>query len=107
MYTVNEDLLNSLIGKLDVIFEYVQFHSGGASCAGSVPAWYTSKEVCDMLNIHKRTLQRLRHDKRITYSRIGRRIIYKHNDVDFLVSQRAVNCDTRHFIKTLYQNKDE
>lgn len=107
MNNANDRLLNCLIEKLDVIFDYVQTHSGVTSGAANASIWYTSKEVCEMLKIHKRTLQRLRRNKIISYSCIGQRIIYRREDVEFLVSQRAVNCDTRHFIKTLYPESHE
>lgn len=44
--------------------------------------WLKSKEVCQMLNITHRTLQTLRNNNQITFSRIGRTMYYKLDDLE-------------------------
>lgn len=44
--------------------------------------WLVSDEVCLQLNISKRTLQNIRDQKTIPFSKIGKKIYYKASDIE-------------------------
>ncbi len=46
-----------------------------------IKQWLDNQDVCQLLNISKRTLQTLRDNGRLVYSRIGHKIYYKPDDV--------------------------
>ncbi|HLO89691.1 MAG TPA: helix-turn-helix domain-containing protein [Lentimicrobium sp.] len=48
--------------------------------------WLTSKEAMELLNVSKRTLERLRSEKQIRYYKVKRRCLYKYKDVIVLVN---------------------
>ncbi len=48
---------------------------------GDIKQWLDNQDVCQLLNISKRTLQTLRDNGRLVYSRIGHKIYYKPDDV--------------------------
>ena len=44
--------------------------------------WLDNQDVCQMLNIRPRTLQKLRDNGTLAYSQINRKIYYKPEDVE-------------------------
>ncbi|MDR2690789.1 MAG: helix-turn-helix domain-containing protein [Dysgonamonadaceae bacterium] len=49
--------------------------------------WLNNEEVCNLLNISKRTLQTYRDTGAIPHSQIGRKCYYKVSDVGQLINQ--------------------
>lgn len=47
--------------------------------------WLDSQDVCEILNVTKRTLQTLRDNGRLAYTMIARKVYYKPQDVQRLI----------------------
>ena len=53
----------------------------------------TSEEVCEMLQLSSRTLQKYRDEGRIRFAKLDRKIIYKLSDVEDFVEANMVETD--------------
>lgn len=62
--------------------------------------WLKSSEVRKFLNISAGTLQTLRINKTLSYTRIGGIIYYAHKDIDKLLEANKVNSE-----RTLFNSK--
>lgn len=62
--------------------------------------WLKSKEVRKLLNISPGTLQTLRINKTLSYTKIGGIIYYAQKDIDKLLSENMVNSE-----RTLFNSK--
>jgi hypothetical protein len=49
--------------------------------------WLDNQDVCQILNISKRTLQNLRTTRKLAYSQIGNKVYYKVEDIENLIRQ--------------------
>jgi len=49
--------------------------------------WLDNQEICQLLNISKRTLQYYRDNNIIPFSRIGNKCFYKLTDIEKLISE--------------------
>jgi len=87
--TIESRTYSLLMDKLDSIAGYVEEtrlrekeqKTDGRKRDGR---WMTNDEVCEMLEISPRTLQRYRTRRIIPYSMIGRRIRYPRKEVEHL-----------------------
>jgi len=52
------------------------------------PAWITTLDVINKFPISRRTLQKLRNNKRIPFSRMGRKCIYKPKDIEDFMAKK-------------------
>lgn len=59
----------------------------GASGDKALQKWLDNQEVCDILNISKRTLQNYRDSGKLSYSQIGYKIYYRPEDVEQLIEK--------------------
>lgn len=59
----------------------------GASGDMVLQKWLDNQEVCDILNISKRTLQNYRDSGKLSYSQIGYKIYYRPEDVEQLIEK--------------------
>lgn len=62
--------------------------------------WLKSAEVRKLLNISSGTLQTLRINKTLSYTRIGGTIYYLHKDIEKLLDQNKVSSE-----RTLFNSK--
>ena len=53
----------------------------------SLQKWLNNQDVCQILNISKRTLQTYRDNGTIPYSQIGHKMYYKSEDVERVLNQ--------------------
>jgi len=44
--------------------------------------WYVTEEVCKLINVSKRTLQKMRDSKTIRFTQSGKKIYYKASDIE-------------------------
>lgn len=51
--------------------------------------WLDNQQVCQILNVSKRTLQAMRDSSKISYSKIGYKIFYRPADVEKLIETIA------------------
>lgn len=49
-----------------------------------VSKWLDSSEVCQLLNISKRTLQTYRENGTLPYAQINHKMFYKSSDIEYL-----------------------
>jgi hypothetical protein len=49
--------------------------------------WIDNQDICQMLNISKRTLQTYRNNGTLPYSQIGHKMYYKSEDVEQVLNQ--------------------
>ncbi|WP_284653199.1 helix-turn-helix domain-containing protein [Flavobacterium terrisoli] len=62
--------------------------------------WLKSKEVRKLLNISPGTLQTLRINKTLSYTKIGETIFYAQKDIDKILEENKVNSE-----RTLFNSK--
>ena len=53
----------------------------------SLHKWIDNQEVCQILNISKRTLQTYRDNGTLPYSQIGHKMYYKPEDIERVLNQ--------------------
>lgn len=97
--TIESNAYRLLVEKIEKITAYVEesrnreeterkrkeeAESPAAKGRKAAPKWMTHKEVCEMLDISHRTLQRYRQKHIIPYSMIGRQIRYPRQAVESL-----------------------
>lgn len=103
--TIESNAYRLLVEKIEKITAYVEesrnreeterkrkeeAESPAAKGRKADPKWMTHKEVCEMLDISHRTLQRYRQKHIIPYSMIGRQIRYPRQAVENLCERWMV-----------------
>ncbi|WP_310555176.1 helix-turn-helix domain-containing protein [Flavobacterium sp.] len=82
-----EDLLEFKIDLLQEIKKMIQ-----SSELSSIKKWLKSKEVTKLLNISPGTLQNLRINGTLTYTKIGGTIYYDNTDIEKLLNTNKVSA---------------
>ncbi|WP_185157090.1 MULTISPECIES: helix-turn-helix domain-containing protein [Chryseobacterium] len=72
--TIESQAFKDLMSKVDTIFDYVISQQ---NTQDEEDSWVNSDELCTFLKINDRTLQRLRSENKINYSRIREKITIK------------------------------
>lgn len=85
---VDEQLFNKLIGKIDKLTEKVDSIGLDAN-AGLKDKWYVTDEVCKLLNISRRTLQKMRDDGTIEFTKTGKKCYYKASSIDAFMDKHS------------------
>jgi len=57
--------------------------------------WLTSDDVCTYLGIRRRTLQNMRDNKTISFSKHGKKIYYKASDIEKYLEQNYTNHNSK------------
>ena len=73
--------LETFIGKVEMFCE----HSGEKK----QKKWYDNQDVCLKLNIGLRTLQTMRSNGSLPYTQINRKMFYRPEDVEALISNQT------------------
>ena len=81
-----EDLIEFKIDLLEEIKKIVESQN-----TASIKKWLKSTEVRKLLNISPGTLQNLRINGTLSYTKIGGTIYYANQDIDKLLEQNKVN----------------
>lgn len=75
-----------MIARLETIVQRVE-----TLCSGTrdktLQKWLDNQEVCDILNISKRTQQTYRDSGKLAYSQIGYKTYYRPEDVEQLIEK--------------------
>lgn len=82
-----EDLMEFKIDLLQEIKKMIQSPEPKTS-----KKWIKSKEVIKLLNISPRTLQNLRINGTLTYTKIGGTIYYDNTDIEKLLNKNKVSA---------------
>ena len=84
--TIESQVFKDLIAKVDTIFDYVVSQKNEDETDG----WVDSYEVCTFLKISDRTLQRLRSENKINYSRIRGKNYYKISEIKRMMEENLI-----------------
>ncbi|SEH29966.1 helix-turn-helix domain-containing protein [Chryseobacterium culicis] len=99
--TIESKAFKSLMSKVDTIFDYVITQQ---NLQNKEDSWVDSYEVCTFLKISDRTLQRLRSQRKITYSRIRGKNYYKISEIKRMLDENLIRRSEDH-LQDLIQNK--
>ena len=98
--TIESQAYKNLMSKVDTIFDYVISQQ---NIQDEEDSWVDSYEVCTFLKISDRTLQRLRSDKKISYSRIRGKNYYKISEVRRMLKENLIRSNEE-CLEELIQN---
>ena len=85
--TIESQAFKSLMSKVDTIFDYVISQQ---NIQDEEDSWVDSYEVCTFLKISDRTLQRLRSENKINYSRIRGKTYYKISEIKRMMEENLI-----------------
>ena len=85
--TIESQAFKDLMSKVDTIFDYVISQQ---NIQDEEDSWVDSYEVCTFLKISDRTLQRLRSEKKINYSRIRGKNYYKISEIKRMMEENLI-----------------
>lgn len=87
--TIESRAFKQLMDKLDALSEYV-YSMERPDENNEDEGWVDSQEVCRFLKISERTLQRLRSDRKITYSCLSGKYYYQISEIKKLLKERVI-----------------
>lgn len=90
--TIDSQAFKELAEKIEKIAEFV-FKQGSNTQATEDNIWLDNDQLADMLGISTRTLQRLRKDNQIAYTKLRRKCLYRLSDVREVVNARIISAD--------------
>ena len=99
--TIESQAFKDLMSKVDTIFDYVISQQNTNDTHDD--SWVDSYEVCTFLKISDRTLQRLRSDNKISYSRIRGKNYYKISEVRRMLKDNLIRS-SEECLEELIQN---
>ena len=85
--TIESHAFKSMMSKVDTIFDYVISQQ---NIQDEEDSWVDSYEVCTFLKMSDRTLQRLRSEKKINYSRIRGKTYYKISEIKRMMDENLI-----------------
>ncbi len=100
--TIESEAFKELQAKINTIANYITSQQEIASL-GDDEIWVDSYEVCTFLKISERTLQRLRSNGEISYSKIRGRNYYKVGEIRRLIESRVIKSN-QEFMQDLITN---
>ncbi|MBR5491553.1 MAG: helix-turn-helix domain-containing protein [Alistipes sp.] len=84
---------NDLVGRIEKIEKAIITLQRSVSLGSE---WLDSDEVCAILHISKRTLQRYRSSRRITFSVVSHKMLYSKTSILKMLSEKMVCRNTSH-----------
>src|SRR5690554_355194 len=102
--TIETQAFKDLMSKVDTIFDYVI--SQQTNDEDDDDSWVDSYEVCTFLKISDRTLQRLRSDNKINYSRIRGKNYYKISEIRRMLQENLIRR-SEECLEELIQNNQK
>ncbi|SDM12845.1 helix-turn-helix domain-containing protein [Chryseobacterium taihuense] len=98
--TIESQAYKNLMSKVDTIYDYV---ISQRNTQDDEDSWVDSYEVCTFLKISDRTLQKLRSENKINYSRIKGKNYYKISEIKRMMEENLI-CQTEDCLQDLIQN---
>jgi hypothetical protein len=98
--TIESQAFKNLMSKVDTIFDYV---ISLQNTSYDEDIWVDSYEVCTFLKISDRTLQRLRSENKINYSRIRGKNYYKISEIKRMLQGNLIR-QSEECLQNLIQN---
>lgn len=99
--TIESEAFKDMMSKMETIFDYVVSQQNIDDDHDD--SWVDSYEVCTFLKISDRTLQRLRSDNKINYSRIRGKNYYKISEVKRMLKENLIRS-SEECLEDLIQN---
>lgn len=93
--TLESKAFKELMQKVEKIAEFVFKQENDNPQNTDENIWLDNEELSDMLGISTRTLQRLRTDNQISYTKLGRKCIYRLSDVQHAINSRIIECNPK------------
>ena len=90
---IGSNAYNNLIGRIEKIEKAIITLQRSVSLGSE---WLSSDEVCAILHISKRTLQRYRSNRLITFSVVNHKMLYSKTDILNMLSEKMVCRNTLH-----------
>ena len=85
--TIESQAYKNIMSKMDTIFDYVVSQQ---NTQDEEDSWVDNYEVCTFLKMSDRTLQRLRSEKKINYSRIRGKTYYKISEIKRMMDENLI-----------------
>jgi hypothetical protein len=90
---IGSNAYNNLIGRIEKIEKAIITLQRSVSLGSE---WLSSDEVCAILHISKRSLQRYRSNRLITFSVVNHKMLYSKTDILNMLSEKMVCRNTLH-----------
>lgn len=90
---IGSNAYSNLIGRIEKIEKAIVTLQRSVSLGSE---WLSSDEVCAILHISKRTLQRYRSNRLITFSVVNHKMLYSKTDILNMLSEKMVCRNTLH-----------
>ncbi|MDR1357357.1 MAG: helix-turn-helix domain-containing protein [Tannerellaceae bacterium] len=87
--TVESQVFKDLVAKINMIAKFVVEHQKRED-EESTEGWVDSYEICTFLKISAKTLQRLRSQRLINYSKIRGKNFYRLSEVSRLLNEHII-----------------
>ena len=85
--TIESQAYKNIMSKMDTIYDYVVSQQ---NTQDEEDSWVDNYEVCTFLKMSDRTLQRLRSEKKINYSRIRGKTYYKISGIKRMMDENLI-----------------
>ena len=82
-----QKLILNRLEQISNALERIQDRLSRLERGKSQKAWLSGSEVCEMLQICRRTLQKYRSDGLIAYSTIGQKLYYRQTDIQAMLKR--------------------
>jgi hypothetical protein len=99
-----------LVAKINTISNYIVNQERMQQQVSPEKGWVDSFDVCNFSKISKRTLQRLRTNKIIPFTKVRRRTYYRLSDIRQLLDDRVIQSNEEcfqnlvtHYTSNIYQ----
>lgn len=89
LYLLAGEELERIHGKLDQIIKALEVNFGPQETKTS-KKWLTTAEVAELLHVTPRCIQDWRDNGRITFVKLGRRILYNSEDIAVLLQKHHI-----------------
>ena len=83
---IDEQEFSKLMRKIDQLSDKLEKLSLKSN-DGFKDKWYVTEEVCKLLNVSKRTLQKMRDRSSIRFTKSGKKIYYKASDIELYLER--------------------
>ena len=83
--TIDEKTFNELMFRMEMFVSKVKILCEQLG-EKKLKRWYDNQDVCQKLNISPRTLQTLRSNGTLPYLQVNRKMYYKPEDVEMLIT---------------------
>ena len=102
--TVDSKVYKELNSKINAIAKFIASLEKKI-VEDSADGWVDTYEVSTFLQVSEKTLQRLRVDGLVTFSKIRGRIFYRMSEIERMMRDKLIKCSEEHFnnLKNNYQ----